>query len=149
MMMLALALMGEGEHARALFMTQGPPSSNKAHEPHWGRRGFVASLSALSPFLMPAAAPAAGFNPLTSKGLEALRILNQVEADNMKYDGELAAVDGSSVNPKIPALLLVPIAKIENKLKIVRFLPLHFVRVYLGDQNMRACFLFSYLLDHV
>jgi len=49
--------------------------------------------------------------------LEYMRILSQEAADNVKYDGELAPVNGQ---PPSPAALLVPITRIDALLKEVR-----------------------------
>jgi hypothetical protein len=53
----------------------------------------------------------------TFRPLEALRILNQEAADNLKYDGELAPITGQ---PNSPTSLLVPIRRIDALLKEVR-----------------------------
>jgi len=60
----------------------------------------------------PPSAQAGSFRPL-----EAVRILNQEASDNLKYDGELAPVNGA---PNSPASLLEPIQKINDLLKEAR-----------------------------
>lgn len=61
-------------------------------------------------------------NPLTNPILEQIRILEQAQADNIKYGGELAP--GSPKGQETYAKLLVPILKIQNDLneidKLVR-----------------------------
>ena len=56
-------------------------------------------------------------NPLTNKLLEQVRILEQAEADNIKYGGELAP--GSPKGREAYAKLLVPILEIQRDLKEV------------------------------
>jgi len=51
-------------------------------------------------------------NPLTNKFLEKLRILEQAEADNLQYNGELAP--GSSPEKEAYAKMLVPILVIRQ-----------------------------------
>mmetsp|Transcript_18518 Transcript_18518/g.21307 ORF Transcript_18518/g.21307 Transcript_18518/m.21307 type:complete len:314 (+) Transcript_18518:83-1024(+) len=54
-------------------------------------------------------------NPLTNRLLEKVRVLNQVEADNLSYDGTLAP--GKA--PSSYAKLLVPILEIETSLQTI------------------------------
>jgi hypothetical protein len=76
-------------------------------------------------FAIPAEKKRNPLNPLTSRPLEALRILEQEER-NEQYGGELAspslgASGGSNVGvANTPGLLLVPIARIEAVLKDIR-----------------------------
>jgi len=60
--------------------------------------------------------PSKTLTDLTSKPLEFLRILEQEEADNIRYDGELAG----ATPPTQPVLLLIPIARIEAQLRECR-----------------------------
>ncbi len=53
-------------------------------------------------------------NPLTNRALEKIRILEQAEADNIKYGGELAP--GSPQGREQYAKLLVPILVIQKEL---------------------------------
>jgi hypothetical protein len=73
------------------------------------RRLFVGGLG----LLIVSPLPASCFpNPLTSKPLELLRILDQDYADNIHFNGELADVG----IPNQPVLLLIPITRIEASL---------------------------------
>jgi hypothetical protein len=59
-------------------------------------------------------------NPLTNGVLEQFRIWEQAEADNLKYDGELAPGDaGNKGKTDAYPKLLVPILEIANELKSV------------------------------
>lgn len=53
-------------------------------------------------------------NPLTNKVLEKIRILEQAEADNIQYGGELAP--GSPIGREQYAKLLVPIMIIQKEI---------------------------------
>lgn len=56
-------------------------------------------------------------NPLTNKALEKLRILEQAEADELKYGGELEAGDAKPTTTDAYSQLLVPIVKISMDLQ--------------------------------
>jgi hypothetical protein len=56
-------------------------------------------------------------NPLTNKALETLRILEQAEADDLKYGGELEAGDAKPTTTDAYSRLLVPIVKISMDLQ--------------------------------
>ena len=125
------------EAADSLSNQAADSLSNRApSQPHeaFSRRGFLVLPVAFG--VGPPLARAEDFsfgaqkrsplNPLTSKPLEALRIMVQ-EDQNEKYGGELASPtlgmsSGSNVASvsNTPGLLLVPIARIEAQLKEMR-----------------------------
>lgn len=72
----------------------------------------IAPARALDPFQTPSKT----LTDMTSKPLEFLRILEQEEADNIRYDGTLAG----ATPPTQPVLLLTPIARIEAQLRECR-----------------------------
>ena len=82
------------------------------------RRRFI--FSSLAPFSVVSVSNAADDNrlfrpnPLTNPFLEQIRILEQAEADNIKYGGELAP--GSPKGQEGYAKLLVPILQIQKDL---------------------------------
>jgi len=98
------------------------------------RRSFLGSalgvvgipvLASLTSLPLPASARDEIFkpNPLTNGFLEQLRILEQVEKDNIKYGGELERGDAGNKG-KVDAYptLLVPILKIDKELNEIRML---------------------------
>ncbi len=84
------------------------------------RRGIISSVlpAAIALSLNPQASHARDElfkpNPLTNRALEKIRILEQAEADNIKYGGELAP--GSPQGREQYAKLLVPILVIQKEL---------------------------------
>jgi len=71
-------------------------------------------------------------NPLTNPILEQLRIWEQAEADNIKYDGELEKGDaGNKGKVNAYPMMLVPILKIDQELDEVKTL----VRSGNGGEN--------------
>lgn len=121
-----------GAKSQGLLTTTGLAANNNDNNNNEGpsRRSFLtvstpaAILSLASLALTPETASAEDAlfkkNPLTNGFLEQVRILQQAEADDIKYNGELAPGDAANRGrvdeyPK----LLVPILKMSEELKTV------------------------------
>ena len=114
------------DEKRKIFPESGPQDA-VASASCWSRRDLLTGLIAGSipyyayadDFSFSKAVQRNPLNPLTSKPLEMLRIMEQEDKNEM-YGGELAAPFGPSIVTNTPGLLLVPIARYEALLKELR-----------------------------
>jgi hypothetical protein len=104
-------------------LTKAPSTRLPACE-QTSRRNFLIAVPVVTGILTGGASSAQANddlfkpNPLTNGMLEKFRIWEQAEADNLKYDGELAPGDaGNKGKTDAYPKLLVPILEIANELK--------------------------------